>query len=308
MTLFTDVSILLMCFVLFSFLSEHLVSSLTHFSKKLNISMFIIGSVILSLGTSAPELIGAIFSSIIGVGELALGGLIGSNITNICLVLGVTAIIHPISPFYSTELDDSLFLTFINLLFLLFILDSFISRYEGAALILLYVLYHLYSYKDVNAEKEIYISSINADLLLTPVSVVGLVICGFLAISSSIRISEQLNISFVGFGLTVLALGSSLPELFSSAVSALKKKSKLAVGNVMGSNIANFLLVLGVLALINPLSVKITSIIVLSLFLLFIAVLLLTFFIWNDKSLTKGEGIALLITYLMYLLIISLMT
>jgi len=301
-----EVLILLMSLVLIFYLSQLLSSVLSHFANKMKINSFFVGSIILAFSTSLPELIESVVSTLMGVGELGLSSLIGSNISNITFILAVTSLIRPIRNIYKREVKESLLVLLITVLFIVFLVNGVLSRIEGAVLILVYVYYQYYMHgKLLSKERLTRFKDVEVDVVAIPVLAIGSILAGYLIVNSTMLITEELGVSLSLIGLTVLAVGTSMPELGASVMASVYHHSKLAVGNVIGSNMTNLLLIAGLAAVINPISVPLNWMTVVSLgFLLFSTALLEVLMIF-DKDITKKEGIMLLLVFVIFLVILG---
>jgi cation:H+ antiporter len=289
------------------FLSKYLVDSLTHFSKKLRVSEFMIGSIILAIGTSLPEIIDTLVASSLKLGELAAGILIGSNISNILFILGVAALIKPISNISKTILKESYVLLIVMAIFFLMGLDATISRLEGLVLLGAFAAYHWFLHReDMHIGGMVYAREIEADIVLTPIAISTILLCGWLVVNTGASIAADLNIPLPFFGLIIMAITTSLPELSSSIISARGEHSKLVIGNVFGSNAANILLAGGLAALVNPISFSGSISIYASLIFLFAVSAVFTLFIHHKKRVGRHLAVALLLSYLAYLIIITI--
>ena len=243
-----------------------MVDGASSLAKRRRISDLVIGLTIVAFGTSSPELILSIIASWKGAADLAIGNVIGSNISNILLVGGIAAVIYPIAIQKSMiKKEVPLSLAAVGVLFVLvnnFLLQpnqvTYLGRIDGLILLFLFVVFIYYSFglakrhSQENINFEIYPYSKSIFYIL--IGIVGLTIGGHWIINSSEILARQFGLSEALIGLTILAIGTSLPELATSVVAAVKKKTDLAIGNIVGSNIFNIFLILGVSSLIKPLA------------------------------------------------------
>ncbi len=240
-----------------------LVDGAAALAKKYNVSDLAIGLTIVAFGTSAPELVVNSFASVEGHHEMVLGNVIGSNFFNLFLILGVAGLIIPLKVQSSTVWKEIPFsLLAIVLIFVFgnnFFFDqhSIITRLDGFILLALFFVFLYYVYSQLKSDpSEIeLIEKQLSNLMITVLifaGLAGLVIGGKVVLVNGIDIAKEFGVSERIIGLTVIAAGTSLPELATSVVAALKKKSDIAVGNIIGSNIFNFLLIFGISAIINP--------------------------------------------------------
>ncbi|MDD2549679.1 MAG: calcium/sodium antiporter [Bacteroidales bacterium] len=261
-----DVILLIIGLVLLVYGANWLVDGASSVAAKLGVSAMVVGLTVVAFGTSMPELVVNIMSSVKGSSGLAIGNVVGSNTINILIVLGVSALIRPIAVKRSTirvEIPYSLFAA--AMLFLLandVLIDgaseSVLSRIDGIVLLSFLGLFFYYTYFSSKSEKNPHIPDVKVrktwlSILLILAGIVGLYFGGQLIVDSAIQIAQSLGIPDSIIGLTVVALGTSLPELVTSAVAACKGNIDIAVGNVLGSNIFNIFMVLGVSSLIRPL-------------------------------------------------------
>ncbi len=272
-----------------------------------NISQFVIGATLIALGTSLPEMAASIAASFHHKSDLAVANIIGSVILNISLVLGVVFLLaKKISPNRDLFSKDSAWSLFPIFIFILSIYDGKIDSFEGFLLLLVMAAYLLFLSKDA---KEI-TSEIDEDLLKDkfnwPKSLLLLLI-GFaftikgadFAIESASNIAKSLGVSEWVIGLLLVAFGTSLPELIVSIVAALKNNADMAIGNIIGSNVANLSIVLGLAAIVNPLHIDVYK----NLFDISAAVMvsIMLIFITANKLYNKSAGIVLLTTTLLVL-------
>lgn len=239
-----------------------MVNGASALAKRYNVSDLAIGLTIVAFGTSAPELIVNIVASLKGYSDIVLGNIIGSNNFNLFIILGLAGLILPIKVQSSTawkEIPISLGIT-ILLIFLIndftFSGQTYFSRIEGVIMLVLFGLFLFYVFKqlkqDPKVETETYETSTLKIWGLIIVGLAGLVIGGQLVVLNSVSIADSLGISEKIIGLTIVAAGTSLPELVTSVIAAAKKNSDIAIGNVIGSNIFNILLILGINSIIKP--------------------------------------------------------
>lgn len=287
-------------------------------AKKLGIPPVIVGLTIVSIGTSAPELAVSIISSLQGSNEIAIGNVIGSNLFNTLMVLGVTTIVLPLIIKKDTMKVD--FMINILVTFLLFILtfgkifnnDNIISRIDGLILVAICVIYMIFL---IIKSKKTNISEISEDeknirmekkIIAVVLGAVGIVLGGKLVVDSATNIAYSLGMSEKLVGLTIVAMGTSLPELVTSVVAATKGENDIALGNVLGSNIFNILLILGVSSAITPIPVA-QNLIVDFVFLLCVSIFIFALIIFSkgkEKKFTRIEGIVLVVLYIGYIIYI----
>lgn len=259
--MFVDILILLagLCLVVLG--ADWLVDGSSAIARKAGLSEFVIGLTIVGIGTSCPELVVSLTGALQGNADIAIGNVVGSNIFNVFLILGVTALIHPVALSRDNRRKDipvniavSLLLILLGLQATIFGIgeEDVLSRIDGAFFLLLYAGYLWHSIKNGKAEasedeqaakeKEI---KVWAALLMIVAGLAGLVFGGDLFVDKATAIARRLHVSDKFIAVTILACGTSMPELVTSIVAAAKKKGMLALGNILGSNVCNILLILG---------------------------------------------------------------
>ena len=261
MSLVLDLILLLLGFSLLTKGADYFIENSASLAEEKGISPHIIGVTIVAFGTSLPELLVSIISSFQGYNDLALGNIVGSNISNIGLVLAVSTFIFyyvlntNIDPDEDANNDSYVMLLAVILLFL-FSKDKEISQNEGMFFFGLYVIYIIWLYKRTNSNPtEIGKVEKTSYIFLTG-GLVALLVGAQLTVDSAVSIATLMGISEIVIGLSVVAVGTSLPELAGTISAARMGHKEIAVGNVIGSNIANIFLVMGILATINPVSVE----------------------------------------------------
>lgn len=285
-------------------------------AKRLRVPEFIIGLTIVAVGTSTPELVVSVLSAVAGKSDVAIGNVVGSNIFNVFVILGVCALIRPLPLTAGNIRRDIPLGMVVSLLLVALASDSLFSagatdrigRIDGIAMLALYVLLIGYTIRRTSRTDAVPAESgaksptkgwIMAVMILGGLA--GLIFGGEMFLKSATAIARTLGISESVIAITLVAGGTSLPELASSVVSLLKGKAEMALGNVIGSNIANILLILGISATIHPLTmggITLTDIlvVVLSSLLLFMAA-----FTFRSKKLDRWEGAIFLAIYIAYI-------
>lgn len=245
--------------------AHYLVEGGSSLARRFSISEMAIGLTIISFGTSAPELSVNVLAAISGDAEIAFGNIIGSNLMNLLLVLGIAAVIYPLSVQDNTIWKEIPFSILAIFIFMILVNDSVVNRFgqnllnrsDGLILLLFFVLFLIYVTKmprpQINDESEIKVLSGFKSVFFILIGIAGLGFGGKLVVENSVELALLLGISRKMIGLTLVAGGTSLPELVTSLVAAFRKKMDLAVGNVVGSNIFNILFILGISAVITPL-------------------------------------------------------
>jgi cation:H+ antiporter len=272
----------------------------------------IVGVTIISFGTSAPELFVSVSASINGFSDVAIGNVVGSNIANIGLVLAVSAVIVAIPIQWSTIKLDFPVMILSAILFLFFAMDLEISRIEGTILLLVMLVYILFIIRTLRKNKkseekqivEVKYKPI-VSILLIIISCSGLVLGSQFLVDGSVNIATKFGISERIISLTVVAIGTSLPELTTSIIAAFKRNLDIAAGNVIGSNIFNTLVILGTSALIKPLSINPSVMQIDIWFMIGFAVLLGLFFMPLKRPRISGwEGLVFLLAYVGYYVVL----
>lgn len=296
--------IFLICgFLLLAKGADVLVDGASAIARKLNIPEIVIGLTIVAFGTSAPEAAVSISSLLQGASGVGVGNVLGSNAVNVLLILGVCALITNLHVQKNTFFYEIPFVVFVSVL-LMFLGWQYETVYRGGALLLfaLFVLFLLYLFvvskqqQDEN-KKAKNMSSIKMTAFVL-LGIVALVSGAKLTVDSAVDIAHELNVSERVIGLTVIALGTSLPEFVTCIVAAIKKHSDMVIGNIIGSNIFNILFVLGLTGLIRPVPFEHSFLIDAAWGI--VATVLLWIFFANDKKLTKNEGLFLLFLYSVY--------
>jgi cation:H+ antiporter len=294
--------------VLLYYGGDYLVTGSVRLARVLKISPFVIGATIIAFGTSAPELAVAILASLKGASELAMGNVIGSNIANIGLVLGLTSLIAPLAIEPSRLKRESPPLILASLLILGIAWNLEINRYEGLFMVTLLGLYvwRSFSHKEDLADEQEDEVSLFSDkgysyqVLLIIIGLGFLVGGAKLLVAGGVGIDREMGISEWFIGITIVAVGTSLPEIVSSVIAAKRGHGEMAIGNIFGSNIFNILMVLGLTATIHPLNI--TEPIQPDLLIATaITGLLLIMIRYGNHSLGKIKGWFLILVYCAYI-------
>ena len=240
--------------------SEWIVRGGVGIAEKYGISTIVIGLTVVAFGTSLPELLVSLNAAFQGSSSLAIGNAIGSNIANVGLVLALSAFIFPITMKYSLIRRDLFVYFFSCFIFVIFSFDGRLSKFEGAFFVNTLLFYIIYSIKKpVKSDTDIenYDGDNFGEMFLFVIfGIVGLSLGADLFVDGSVFIARYFGISEVVIGMSIVAFGTSLPELATSAMAAYKKESAISIGNIIGSNIFNILCVLGITSVVQPLSTK----------------------------------------------------
>ena len=283
-------------------------------AAKFGIPQLVIGLTIVAMGTSAPEAAVSITAAFAGNAEITIGNIVGSNVLNILLILGITALVYPVSVQKSTQIIDIPVVLLATALLFVLGFDGNISRIDGVIMLFVFALYLFYLFWDAKRPKQIEINPEKTvseeneqqikDLPLTKailITVLGLILIvagSKFVVDSATLIATELGLSQRFIGLTIVALGTSLPELFTSVTAALKKNSDIAVGNIVGSNIFNILFIVGLSGLIIP--VPFASAFRFDTIASGIAAILLLICSLPKKRLSRVAGIFFLLCYALY--------
>ncbi|MBN2737501.1 MAG: calcium/sodium antiporter [Spirochaetales bacterium] len=281
-------------------------------ARILKISDLVIGLTIVAFGTSAPELIVNIMASIQGSTNLAIANITGSNISNIFLVLGISAIIWPLTVEKGTVWKEIPFCLLAAIILAITGLDkiidnrdhSVLSRIDGFVFLGFFILfmYYAFSISKTNEEQsDTKTLGITKSILFIILGIAGLTLGGKWIVDNAVNIARYLKISESFIGLTVVALGTSLPELVTSIVAARKKKADIAVGNVVGSNIFNIFFILGISSVIKPLAVDEGFYIDISVTLFATFLLFLSMFTGKKHTIDRFEGIIFVVLYVVFI-------
>ncbi len=312
---------LLLGVALLYFGAEILVRGSSNVALRLGVRPIIVGLTVVAFGTSSPELIVSMTSALDGAAPLAVGNVIGSNICNIALIVGIAAIIRPIHVEKKTVMEDVVLMLGVTGLIAFFILNTnerIIESWEGVILFSLFLGYIIHtvidSRKEIKAQKkkekkELEFREIPLpkpkkrtwlDLIFIGGGLVTLVFGSDLFVEGAVQIARYLNLSEAVIGLTLVALGTSLPELATTIIAATKNENDLAFGNAVGSNIFNILLVLGLTSIFLPLSASGINMIDIGIVLVISALVLPM--AWHKFSLSRFEGFILLLLYVGYII------
>ena len=293
--------------------ADLLVEGASSIAKRIGVSDIVIGLTVVSLGTSAPELLVNIVASFKGNADIGIGNILGSNISNIFLILGISALINPLKIQRNTTWKElplnSLAAVVLFLAANDILIDkaekSVISRIDGLILMAFFFIFlsYIINLAKTNKEKKVdrKYHPVNKAVIMAILGVVGLALGGQWVVDGAIAIATKLGLSEALIGLTIVAVGTSLPELATSAVAAYRGKADIAIGNVVGSNLFNIFWVLGLSAAIRPLpfNVMINADIAVYLF----ATIMLFIFCFTKKryQLDRQEGAFFLIAYIAYI-------
>lgn len=288
--------------------AELLVSGSSKLALHLKVPALVVGLTVVAFGTSAPELVVSISSNMRGLGDIAVGNIVGSNLFNIAVILGLAALIRPLKVNLKVLKIDTPIAVVLTLLVPALLLDNTISRVEGAALfcgIIVYTAFTVFYGKkeaadfQVSTQKDHPKGSLVVQILLILGGLCGLVLGSRLFVDGAVEMAERFQVSEAIIGLTIVAAGTSLPELATSVMAAFRKEEDIAVGNILGSNIFNILSILGVTGSISP--VHVHNISAVDLGAMIVVTLVLFPLIHTGYRINRFEGAALLAFYGVYL-------
>jgi cation:H+ antiporter len=289
--------------------AEGLIRGSSNLAIKMGITPLVVGLTVVAFGTSTPELVVSLKAALIGNSSISLGNVVGSNIANIALILGVAALIRPLDVHAKVIMREIPIMIGISVLLLLLLMDGELGFFDGLVFVFGLITYLIVNVMMARKEKNTEVDSEFTEGLKSklgiPISIIlmigglGLLIFGAnLFVQSAVAIAKMFNVSDAIIGLTIVAVGTSLPELITSIVAAYKKEADIAIGNVVGSNVFNILGILGITALIIPVSSVGISYIDLGV-MLFTAIILFPLS-RTGFSISRFEGAILLIGYFGY--------
>ena len=296
--------------------ANYLVDGSSSIAKRFGISEFVIGLTIVGIGTSTPEMVVSFLSSFQGKADMAIGNVVGSNIFNTLMILGATALVAPLTITKSNLRKDipinigvTALLILLGMKYTIFGFgQNQLSRADGLLLLALFAWYLWSSFKNDKVDDEdsgIEIKSIPVSTLMIAGGLAGLIIGGRLFVNSATELAKMFGVSDKFIAITIMAAGTSMPELATCIVAAMKERGQLALGNILGSNISNILLILGGAAVIHPLTFSGMTEVDLGVVLSGSILILLCAYLFKKKQLDRTEGIIFLILegcYMWYLI------
>ncbi|UCF20922.1 MAG: calcium/sodium antiporter [Gemmatimonadota bacterium] len=296
--------------------ADLMIRGASRLARKLGVSALVIGLTVVAMGTSMPELLVGVVAAARASGDIAIGNVVGSNIANIALILGIAALIRPLRVHMRLLVREVPVMIFVSLAFYVFALHrNELSRWDGVALVAGFFAYTLYLLEGgrreapaIEVEYERFVpagGTLVGHVLLTTLGLGTLLAGAHLVVSSAADAAELLGISELAVGLTIVAVGTSLPELATAIAASIQDEGDILVGNVVGSNIFNILAVLGASALTRPLSVAETVIRVEAPVMLAVSILVLPF-VWTTLRLTRLEGAIMVTAYTAFVVLIAL--
>jgi cation:H+ antiporter len=311
-----DIGAIFAGFVLLFLGGEGLVRGSVGIAERFGLSKLLIGLTVVAFGTSAPELVVAVDAALSGAPEIALGNVVGSNIANILLILGIAISVAPIAIRGRAGLRDSMIAGLASLILFGLVLGDVIDRIEGGILLLILAIYLAASYLRERRGKGPSIPEQGADefttarpqslrflALLVVGGVVALVVGAEFLVSGSVSIARSLGVSDAVIGLSLVAIGTSLPELATAVVAAYRRHADVVLGNVIGSSIFNILAILGITSLIQPVAVA-DRFREFDVPVMMGASAILIFILFAAKGMGRATGAAMLIAYTAYMIIL----
>jgi len=307
-----DYLYLFLGFVILLYSGDLLVKGGVALSSHFKVSTLVVGVTVVSFGTSAPELFVSLDAALSGSPDIAIGNIVGSNISNIALVLGFTAILLPLPVRSNSIKFDWPFMMGASILFYVFVLNQYLETYEGIIFVILLIVFMVWTIwksrkesRGLSTEFRAARYSIYVSIFLIITSSVGLYFGANLLVNSAKNIALDFGISERVVGLTLVAFGTSVPELATSAVAAWKKEMDISIGNIIGSNIFNVFGVLGVTSIIKKIFVSEPIISFDILIMLGVSLLLFLFILPLRKGkLHRWKGIILVLVYLIYVYLV----
>jgi len=284
--------------------AEYLIKGGSSIALAAGVKKIVIGLTVVAFGTSLPEFVVSFFSALKKVDSVCVGNVIGSNIINILLVLGIASIIRPINSSRRVITLDIPFLLFLTLLFIFISRDGKLSRIDGVILFAIFLTYMIYI---LSRRKSKNLADIDHNtkgntlkyIIFTMGGLLGLIIGGNFTVRGAVKVAQLFGIPELFIGLTIVALGTSLPELFTSILAIIRKEQDISLGNIIGSNLFNIAFILGFIAIFNPIKVELSVIKFDNLFMLSITILL-AIFLYTGGKISRFEGIIFVLIYFLY--------
>jgi len=295
--------------------ADLMIRGASRLARRLGVNALIIGLTVVAMGTSMPELLVGIVASVRESGDIAIGNVVGSNVANIALILGIAALIRPIRVQMRLLVREVPIMIFASLAFYIFALDNELSRFDGLSLVVGFMAYTLYLLEGgrrespaIEVEYQKFVpagGTIWGDALLTCVGLGALLGGAHMVVTGAASTARFLGVSELAIGLTVVAIGTSLPELATAIAASVQDEGDILVGNVVGSNIFNLFAVLGISSMAKPLPVAVSVIRVEAPVMLAVSILVLPF-VWTTLRLTRWEGAVFLAAYLAFVVLLAL--
>lgn len=295
--------------------ADLLIRGSSRLARDLGVNALVIGLTVVAMGTSAPELLVGVVASARDSGDIAIGNVVGSNIANIALVLGIGALIRPIRVQMRLLVREVPLMILASVAFYLFALDGSLSRLDGVFLLVGFTGYTLYLLQGarleppaVEVEYQRFLTpggTLYGHVVMTIVGAAILLAGAHMVVTGAAETARFLGISELAIGLTVVALGTSLPELATAIAASIQDEGDILVGNVVGSNVFNVLTVLGSASLVRPLGISESVLLVEAPVMLVLSILLLPF-VWTALRLTRPEGGILVAAYIAFIVLLAI--
>ena len=291
--------------------AEGLVRGSSALALRFGITPLVIGLTVVAFGTGSPELVVSVQAAYRGESGIALGNIVGSNISNVALILGLSAIARPMKVRSELIKREVPLMIAVTVGLCLLLLDGLVSRLEGLLLVISSIAYTTFAYIAARRDRSAFVAeefkealtetrrAVWLDMLFVFMGFVFLLAGANLLLTGAVVVAERFGVSQVVIGLTIIAIGTSLPELATSLMASLKREPDVAFGNAIGSNILNILLILGVVALIRPIETKELRIV--DIGALVASAMILLPLMWRGFVLNRWEGALLLAAYVAYL-------
>lgn len=308
--------VLILGFILLIKGADLFVEGASSIARKFNVPAMVIGLTIVAMGTSAPEASVSITSSLAGQNDMSIANVVGSNFFNILIVLGVSSLIATLPVEKSTIKKEAPFLILVSLMMLVFSIDLNVTQIEGLMFLGVFIFFIYSTIKNAKNSSKNNLSqeletAIDADvivsqnvpmvktILISIIGVIGIVFGGDLVVDSASNIATSFGMSANLVGLTIVSIGTSLPEFVTSVVAIKKGETEIAIGNVVGSNLFNILFILGLATTISPISMSLIALF--DIIFMVGVTILLYLFMKKNNSITKVHGIIFIILYFVYL-------
>jgi cation:H+ antiporter len=306
-----EIFILLLFGLIFLFIGgELLVRGSSSLAISIGLTPLVVGLTVVAFGTSSPEMVVSIQAALQGNSAISIGNVIGSNIANIALILGLSALIKPVKVQSGAVLREIPIMIFVSLIFSMLVFFrniAFLAGFLFLTLLILYIIFSIYNSK--KSSQNEFSGKIEAkhsttlSIVFVIIGLIGLALGSNWFIDGSVKLANILGVSEFIIGLTVVAVGTSLPELVTSVVASIKNESDILVGNIIGSNIFNILAIIGIAAMIADINLNQVKIVDL-LVMLFFSVIIFPMSIFN-KLISRREGVFLLVGYGLYLVYLT---
>jgi len=295
--------------------ADLMIRGASRLARRLGVNALVIGLTVVAMGTSTPELLVGVVATVRQSGDIAVGNVIGSNVANIALILGIAALIRPIRVQMRLLVREVPIMIFASLAFYIFALDGELTRFDGLSLLVGFVAYTLYLLEGarrespaIEVEYQKFVptgGTLTNHLFLTIIGLTILLFGAHFVVSGASQTARFLGVSELAIGLTVVAIGTSLPELATAIAASVQNEGDILVGNVVGSNIFNLLSVLGVTSFVRPLEISPSVISVEAPVMLAVSILVLPF-VWTTLRLTRWEGGIFLAAYIAFVVLLAL--